>query len=129
VEIRLPEDLAARLALIVADLEATAGVELSFRDEPFWDDGPSCMLWEQSGSSAGIRFERFATQAEDVAQLADQIQEVVIDSRWFSGINPVAWPECPTHRTHPLAAVTEGDRALWVCPKDSTIRFPIGSLD
>jgi hypothetical protein len=128
VDVHLPAPLAARLARIVRDLEATAGVDLSFRDEPCWDDGPSCMLWEESGSGTGILFYDDQTEAEDIAKLADRIQETVIDSRWFMGIKPVAWPECPVHRSHPLDALTDGDEAVWVCPKDTTIRVPIGSL-
>jgi hypothetical protein len=128
VEMNLPNDLAERLARIVSDLEATAGVDLTFKDEPHWDHGPSCMLWEESGSGTGITFQRAANAAEDVAQLADQVQEVVIESRWYMGISPVAWPECPVHRTHPLEAVARDDEAVWVCPKDGAIRFEIGSL-
>lgn len=127
VRMELPDDLVARLALVVADVEATAGVDLSFRDEGWSDSERTCWVEDESGSECGIGFFPIAC-AEEVALLADQIQEVVMETRWSQRINPAAWPECPTHRTHPLQAIAEDGAALWRCPKDASISFGIGSL-
>ena len=124
---QLPDDLVVRLSRVVSDVAATAGVDLSFRDEPYANHGRSCMVWDESGSGCGIGFRDVAGE-EEIAWLADQIQEVVIETRWHSGINPVAWPECPVHRTHPLGASVDSGEARWTCPSDATTSFAIGSL-
>jgi hypothetical protein len=127
VDMQLPDDLAARLARVVSDVEATAGVDLSFRDEPYSHRGPSCMVWDESGSGTGIAF-RDVPGEHEIAWLADQIQEVVIETRWHTGHKPVEWPECPARHTHPLEATSDSGEAMWTCPKDATIRFTVGSL-
>jgi len=127
VEVQLPEDLVLRLARVVSDVEATAGVDLSFRDEPYSDHEPSCMVWDESGSGCGIGFLELAGE-EELAWLAEQIQAVVIETRWSLRVNPAAWPECPIHRTHPLEPKVDSGEAMWTCPKDATISVAIGSL-
>jgi hypothetical protein len=127
VEMQLPDDLAARVARVVADVDATANVNLSFGADQTPVFGPSYMLLDESGCGAGIGFLTAACE-EEIACLADQIQEVVIETRWHNSINPVAWPECPVHRTHPLQATADSGEATWTCLKDATISFAIGSL-
>ena len=85
------------------------------------------MLLDESGCGAGIGFLTAACE-EEIVWLADQIQEVVIETRWHYGVNPVAWPECPVHRTHPLGATIDSGEARWTCPRDATTSFMIGSL-
>ena len=85
-------------------------------------------LWSEDGSGTGLILESGDGRAFDTAEIADEIQEAVIEARWKTGRNPVAWPECPFHMTHPLDAVMENGEALWICPKQATVRFAIGSL-
>ena len=64
---------------------------------------------------------------EQVAFVADQIQEIIIEELWAAGRSNV-WPECPVHVTHPLKAGVADARAVWRCPRDGSVIAGIGEL-
>ena len=128
VTVELPEDLVARIAAIVHDIDTTAGVDFILRIEDRAGLGPMPWLWSEDGSGTSLVLEWGDGRAFDTAEIAEQMQEAVIEARWQTGQNPVVWPECPFHMTHPLDAVMENDEALWICPTENTVRCAIGSL-
>jgi hypothetical protein len=111
------------------DIRASGAPMQEIRDED-WADSPevaSAMLWSSDGSSTGLRLELEAPEPDRVKQVADQVQEWVIEELW--GQAPTNWPPCPNHPdSHPLAASTRERRAVWVCPSDGTPFSPVGSL-
>lgn len=63
-----------------------------------------------------------------VAMVADQFQDWAVEELCSMG-RSTSWPECPIHpRSHPLAAVVDGTRAVWRCPKSEQVIAEIGAL-
>jgi hypothetical protein len=59
--------------------------------------------------------------AEIFADLAERVQEAVIDQVW------AAWPACLEHG-HPLEVATADGRVRWACPDESVDPIEVGSL-
>jgi hypothetical protein len=132
--------LARALAPVLRDLEATCDVTLELSDD--WPEPPvdsplfrpwhrspelSVMVHEPSGSSTGISIEG-GSLPEQIAALADQLQDVAVETLWRAGL-PASWPACPTHpRTHPLEAHVTLARAAWRCPRTFAVVADIGDL-
>jgi hypothetical protein len=118
------EQLARAIQPVLRDAE-TAGVPVPTVADQEWIDFPdmaSAML-----PSTGVSVALGVPEAEQIAQLADQVQEWIIEELW--GGAPTNWPRCPTHpRSHPLRAAVVGGVATWTCPTDGTDVAPIGSL-
>jgi hypothetical protein len=75
----------------------------------------------------GIRAQLNAPESEQIAELADQVQEWIIEELW--GTAPTNWPPCPTHpTTHPLMARALDGVAVWCCPGDGEPSVRIGYL-
>ena len=80
-----------------------------------------------TGASVGITpDESFAAL---VVEVADQLQEWVVDRLWDLG-KDTNWPTCPSHpHTHPLQPALLDQTPSWVCPLgDDGVRLTIGSL-
>ena len=85
------------------------------------------MLWGHDGGGMGVHVVPAAQTFEQIASLADQVQEWVIEELWGQG--PTNWPRCPHHpNTHPMKALAHDEVATWVCPVDNTFVAVIGSL-
>jgi hypothetical protein len=116
------------LAPVLRDLRATAGLDLTIRDET-WPGAPSgsVVVLEPSGSGTGV----YLSEDEPVAQIADaaeQVQEIVIEALWHAR-RPVSWPMCPEHpTTHPLAVDIVEQRVVWSCPVTKTAFAEVGKL-
>ncbi len=110
------------------DLVAAGKPVPGVKDED-WIELPeyaSAMLCGADGSRVGIRMHVVAGEWDRVAEVADQVQDWVIDELWPTA--PTNWPPCPRHpETHPLSAATRGSVAWWVCPADGTTFAVIGA--
>jgi hypothetical protein len=126
----LDPQLEAALVPVLRDLESTCRVALTVRDER-WAEPPliTAMAWDPSGSGSGIHLSEGASPVEQIADLADQLRDVAIESLWFAGL-PVTWPECPQHpNSHPLDPRVVSFRAVWRCPMTLEVIAEIGMLD
>ncbi|NRQ39890.1 hypothetical protein HII36_49890 [Nonomuraea sp. NN258] len=122
--------LPATLLTVLRDLHASCAVRPNVGEVAGgggWD-GPVVMLSAPDGTGMGVRIPRDGDLAEQLADVADQVQEWAVHALWMEGL-PAVWPECPEHPGgHPLAAVVEGDTAVWACPRTRTVVAPVGSL-
>ena len=88
-------ELASALGPVLRDLAATCSIELDVRLEEWEYEGPSAIVWEPSGSGTGITLIAGQPSADQIASLADQLQEVAIEALWSARL-PVTWPQCPS---------------------------------
>jgi len=122
-------ELARALAPVLHDLETTGGPVPQVDDEDWQHDPrwPSAMLRGADGSAMGISVTFGDSRPEQVAQVADQVQEWAVEELW--GSRPTNWPPCPQHpTTHPLQAAVRDGAARWTCPEDGTAVAVIGTL-
>ncbi|HTJ68518.1 MAG TPA: hypothetical protein VL551_13370 [Actinospica sp.] len=127
--------LAAALAPLLRDLEAGHVTEPRLAtDSRFYDaDEPAVLLYAPDGSGFGVRVLPDAPYAEQLAHLADQVQEWAVEALWSEGKSAV-WPQCPDHPdSHPLQPnvideYTQQAAAVWQCPKTRDVVAKIGEL-
>src|SRR6185437_2153555 len=99
--------LAAALEPVLRDLTTTCGTSWRL-DETEWNGPLSAWLFE-STSGLGIFVERDMSFEEQVATLAEQVQEFAIENLWNT-----SWPECLVHPgTHPMDPGVVGTQAVW----------------
>jgi hypothetical protein len=127
--------LAAVLAPILRDLAAGHVPEPRIGnpdiDPQFFS--PGVMIFAPGGSGQGIRLLEDAPRPEQLAHLADQVQEWAVEALWAEGASAV-WPQCPDHpdshplRPHVTDEYTPAATAVWCCPKSGQVVAPIGEL-
>ena len=122
-------ELARALAPVLHDLETTGAPVPRVVDDG-WAEDPataSAMLWSRDGSGTGVSVHLGVPRPEQVAHVADQVQEWAVEALW--GSRPTGWPPCPQHpTTHPLRAVVRDGAARWTCPEDGTAVAVVGAL-
>ena len=122
--------LSEALALVMRDLAASRAVLLEVRDVQ-WSDFPghdTAMLHSRDGSGQGISVMAGDAFPEQVASVADQMQEWAVEELWARH-RPATWPECPDHpNAHPLSPRVRNRRAVWVCPKTGRFVSDVGGL-
>ncbi|MFF9894144.1 MULTISPECIES: hypothetical protein [Streptomyces] len=124
----MKRDLAAALAVVRRDVWATCAVRPIVREEVDFDGDPLVMLYEPDGSGLGVSVPAGVGPAEQVAELAEQVQEWAVEAL-AARLLPAAWPECPDHpRGHPLEARVVGEVAVWSCPRSGRVVAPVGAL-
>jgi hypothetical protein len=114
---------------VLRDIRATGAPTPEIRDDDWAREVQvaSAMVFSPDGSGTGIRITLNAPEHERIMELADQIQEWVIEELW--GQASTNWPRCPEHpRSHPLAASSRGEQAVWVCPHSGRLIAAVGSL-
>jgi len=99
--------------------------------------GPAVQLIEAAdGSTCAVTLLSATPFAEQLARIADQVQEWAVEVLWTAA-EPAVWPHCPDHPdAHPLHAQvqhwTDGprheDAAVWVCPRSGRTVCAIGDL-
>lgn len=127
--------LAAALAPVLRDLDAGHVPEPRIGDPKpdFYPGSPSLTLIGPDATAWAIRLQADAPRAEQLAHLADQVQEWAIELLWALG-KPVVWPECPDHPdSHPLETkivdeYTPAATAVWSCPQSGHVVAEIGQL-
>jgi hypothetical protein len=92
-------------------------------------EGLACAIfYAPDGSGQGVSVALGQDSAEQVARLADQVQEWAVEALWAAGLSAV-WPRCPSHPdSHPLVARVERDEAAWFCPRTDELIAPVGRL-
>jgi hypothetical protein len=123
-------ELAAALGPIVKDLRAGCAVFPSFGDASGELGGDWVGIWLTAADGSGqvVSVVPGTPPAEQVASLADQVQEWAVEALWLAGL-PAVWPPCPdTGHTHPLAARVTDGTAQWVCPRTGVAAAEIGGL-
>jgi hypothetical protein len=130
----LDPQLEAALNPILADLIATGGLLLDVRESDahsVWSGSPSylrAMVWAPDGSGTGIALQERLPFAAQVAELAEQMQEIAIEARWKCELS-ATWPECPSHpNSHPLEPALVSGHAVWRCPRSGETIAEIGTL-
>ncbi|MFH8611149.1 hypothetical protein ACH4D5_27100 [Streptomyces sp. NPDC018029] len=122
------EELAAALAPVLRDLDATCAVRPVVREEQDDGIGEYVMLYAPDGSGAGL-VQRFgASGPERTADLADQAQDWAVEAL-CAELLPAVWPECPEHPdSHPLEAGVVRGVAVWSCPGSRRVAAAVGEL-
>ena len=81
-------------------------------------DGVMVRIEFPDGSATGVLLSPLSQEADAVAQLADQLQDAVLES---TGGAPV--PRCPVAgHGHPAVAEVVDGAACWTCPSGGPIR-------
>jgi hypothetical protein len=124
------DQLRRALEPVLHDLRAAGGPLPARVEDADWADDPgtaSAMLWSSDGSGMGVQVQREQPFADQVAWLADQVQEWAVEDLW--GTAPTNWPPCPRHpTTHPLQVGVVSGAAWWSCPRDGVPVAQVGSL-
>jgi hypothetical protein len=117
------------VAPVLRDLAATGTSMPVIREEAHEEgDGLVCAWLEGvGGTGQGIRVAPYYPPAERLADLADQVQEWVIEELHATGESPV-WPPCPRHPNHPLQSEVRDEMAVWICPRSGQVVSAIGAL-
>jgi hypothetical protein len=122
--------LTRALAPVLRDLESTGSVVPAVRDGN-WSGIPGQLTGNVSGPDGfgqGVFVMAGEPVPEQIASVADQVQEWAVEELCSVG-RSTNWPPCPQHpATHPLAAVVRGDDAVWICPKTEVVVGQIGRL-
>ena len=121
--------LVRALEPVLRDLR-TAGPPVPRIEGSDWpgDDGVAgAMLWRADGTGAGVSVVPDRPFAEQVAHVAEMVQEWAIDGLW--GTERTNWPPCPEHPgTHPLEIRLTGAGAGWTCPRTGVTVCRVGEL-
>jgi hypothetical protein len=123
-------EMADVLDVVLSDLMRTTEVSPEVRDAEWSgiEGQVGAMLWLPDAGGAGIWIMKGSDRTHQVANVADQAQDWVVEALWRAGRSPV-WPECPEHpNTHPLRPVEMNRAAQWVCPVSLKAVATIGSL-
>ena len=122
--------LSDALAIVLRDVSRT-GALLPRVEDVQWSDVPgqgTAMLIGPGGDSTGVFVMLDESAANQVAGLADQVQDWEVEALASSG-RSASWPGCPQHRgSHPLKAVVLSGAAVWVCPESRDRISAIGEL-
>jgi hypothetical protein len=104
------------------------------RHEAWADEGPD-YVYAYIGppglaGGVGVQLNRAEPAAEQVARLADQVQEWEVEELCARG-RPATWPRCPEHPdSHPLTPEVAPDgTAVWRCPRSARVAGVIGRLE
>lgn len=121
--------LAESLSPILRDLAAAHLEAPEFKEEHWTEDPerPSVMAFGSDGSGRGIAVQRSLPKAERIVDVADQVQEWVIEGQLWGAESGTNWPSCRKHpRNHPLEARVIGQTGTWCCPIDGGAIAVIG---
>jgi hypothetical protein len=101
------------------------GVYLRVDDAVTEDEGLArAILWAQDGSGTGIQVDLGDSAADQIAELANVVQDIVVKDFLLT-----PWPQCPLpFLGHPLLASAEQDSAVWTCPTTKSTIAKVGTL-
>jgi hypothetical protein len=118
------------LVAVLAHLEA-GGAPLPTVQLEAWQSWPaaeSAYLWAADGSGQGVWVDTAKTAAEQVAMVADQVQDWAVEELCRLGL-PTNWPRCPEHPVnHPMEPAVDAGVAVWRCSASKRPACEIGHL-
>lgn len=118
------------LDMVLRDVRNSAGPQPLVEDLAWSRESGqmTAFLRNADGTGAGVQVMEGEPEAQQLAELADQVQEWFIEARWAQGLS-TSWPDCPHHPgSHPLSAVAREGRAVWTCPVDHSAIADVGGL-
>ncbi|HEY6481075.1 MAG TPA: hypothetical protein VIZ00_13665 [Streptosporangiaceae bacterium] len=122
--------LAGALAPVLHDLRTSGSVLPEVRDQQ-WDgiEGQAtAYLYSPDGSGQGVFVMTGEPLPQQIASVADQVQEWAVEELCSVG-RATNWPPCPQHPgSHPLSPVAQGSQAVWTCPATGLAISEIGQL-
>lgn len=126
----MDDALGTALGLVLRDLSATCSVRATVGEEvDFLGSGEDVvMVYASDGSGQGVSVAGHQSAAEQLADVADQVQDWAVEEL-CAELEPAVWPECPAHPdSHPLRARVVKGVAVWSCPRTRRVIAPIGEL-
>jgi hypothetical protein len=127
--VRVEDALAVALAPVLRDIRATRVPEPDIHDTDWLEDKQfiSAVLESKDGTKRSVCMRKADKAPFQIAEIADQVQEWVIEELWSDGTTN--WPQCPSHpKNHPMQAAVVGKTATWVCPTEWKPFTPVGNL-
>lgn len=118
------------MAPVVRDVVTSGAVLPVIPDEAYPEDDETFCVWllGYDGTGMGVWIYVARLGAEEVARVAEQVQEWEIEELAAVG-RSATWPECPDHPdSHPLSAVVDGGNAVWRCPRSGQVISAIGAF-
>jgi hypothetical protein len=120
------------LAPVLNDIRATGAIVPEIREEEHKDLGQDMVsAWLQGPDGVtgmGLRVNMALPTADRLADIADQFQEWEVEELAAAG-RPATWPECPEHpKSHPLSPQVRDGAAVWSCPRNGHVEYPIGGM-
>lgn len=124
----LGDHLALALDRVLRDLTGLPAPRVEPSDWQTWPGAESAILRTPDGSGVGVFVDPALAPAEQVVQLADQVQEWAVEEL-CAARQPTNWPRCPVHPdNHPMAPVLVDGAASWCCPRSGRAVVEIGRL-
>jgi hypothetical protein len=120
------------LAPVLNDIRATGAIVPEIREEEHKDLGQDMVsAWLQGPDGVtgmGLRVNMALPAADRLADVADQFQEWEVEELAAAG-RSATWPECPEHpKSHPLSPQVRDGAAVWSCPRNGQVEYPIGGM-
>lgn len=120
------------MAPVLRDIQVSGAIPPAIQEETHDavdDEWIGVMLWSSDGTGMGVFIPAEPIAAEQVARLAEQVQEWEIEELASVG-RSATWPECPEHpNSHPLQpAADDSNRAVWRCPRSGRVISQVGAL-
>ncbi len=120
------------LNIVLRDMKASGAILPAIEDQTHEDldeDFVGALVRSPDGVSAvGIRIQASSPEAEQLVDLAAQLQEWEVEELSAAG-RPAAWPECPEHpNSHPLSPELRDGAGVWCCPRTGEVVSAIGTL-
>ena len=118
------------LAVVLRDVHATIPERFSVRYGSWGsiDEQLTAWLVSPGGSRVGVWIRSTSGPAEQLVQLADQVQDAVVETLWSLG-RSATWPGCPWHPAgHPIKPGLVDGEPWWFCPAGGRRVAPIGSV-
>jgi hypothetical protein len=114
------------VTVVMRDVAATYPIPAQV--EPTAAGGDVVWITSDSWSRAGIRIDGALPPAEQIADVADQIADWLVESLPGAGC-PAVWPVCPLHPgSHPMQTRVVDAVAVWTCPVSGDTVAAVGSL-
>jgi hypothetical protein len=111
------------LDVLLPELRRTSGLRPLIEDR----GTHGVMFLNDEGHGQGVQI-RAETRPNQLAHVADQIQEWAVEELWNQG-RSATWPDCPFHpNSHPLEPAVVAGGASWRCPKTGATVAAIGEL-
>lgn len=124
------DQLSRALRPVLLDLDAT-GYPVPTVEPSDWQTRPtgeSAYLRSPDGSGQGVWVDTALGAAQQVAMVAEQVQEWAVEERASRRLGS-NWPRCEEHpASHPMTPVADWRGAVWECPLSHRAACEIGQV-